>query len=116
MAGRFEGLSDAAWSMFEEIFPEKERRGPGRPAVHPRKVMNSLLYILIVGYRWCDLPKGAQWASKSSAHRWLKTWYGDGTIAELKALILGAAQNAGLIHWKSGAVDGSFSPWEGRRD
>ena len=49
MAGRFEGLSDGAWSMFEKIFPEKERRGPGRPAVHPRNVMNSLLYILIVG-------------------------------------------------------------------
>jgi transposase len=77
--------------------------------------MNSLLYILIVGCRWCDLPIGKQWTSKSSAHRWLKTWYADGTIDKLKALILGPAQNEGLISWKSGAADGSFSPWEGRR-
>jgi transposase len=115
MAGRFEGLSDAEWSIFEKIFPKKEKKGPGRPASHPRKVMNSLLYILIVGCRWCDLPIGKQWTSKSSAHRWLKTWYTDGTIDKLKALILGPAQNEGLIDWKSGAVDGSFSPWEGRR-
>jgi transposase len=115
MAGRFEGLSDAAWSMFEEIFPEKEKKRPGMPASNPRKVMNSLLYILVVGCRWCDLPRGEQWASKSSSHRWLKIWYSDGTIKELKKRILGAAQNEGLIGWKSGAVDGSFSPWEGRR-
>jgi transposase len=115
MAGRFEGLSDAGWSMFSDIFPEQERKRPGMPACHPRKVMNSLLYILIVGCRWCDLPGGRLWASKSSAHRRLKTWYSDGTIDELKARILGAAQNEGLISWKSGAVDGSFSPWKRRR-
>ena len=32
---------------------------------------------------------------------------------KLRAIILGFAQNAGLIHWKSGAVDGSFSPGKG---
>ena len=113
MAGRFEGLSDAGWSIFEEVFPAKKRKGPGMPASHPRKVMNSLLYILIVGCRWCDLPKGLQWASKSSAHRWLKTWHSDGTFDKLKARILGCAQNEGLINWSSGAVDGSFSSGKG---
>ena len=110
MAGRFEGLSDAGWSMFEEVFPEKKRKGPGMPASHPSKVLNSMLYILISGSRWCDLPKGVQWASRSSAHRWLKRWQADGTLDKLKALILGRAQNKGLINWSSGAVDGSFFP------
>lgn len=115
MAGRFEGLSDAERRMFEDIVHAKEKKGRGTPAVHPRKVMNSLLYILIVGCRWCGLPGGAQWASESSSHRRLKARHSDGTLNELKARILGTAQTEGLIHWKSGAVDGSFPPREGRR-
>jgi transposase len=58
MAGRFEGLSDAEWKLFEDIFPGKEKRGRGRPAVSSRMILNSLLYILITGSRWCDLPRG----------------------------------------------------------
>ncbi|MGX9727978.1 MAG: hypothetical protein ACTFAK_11875 [Candidatus Electronema sp. VV] len=33
MAGRFEGLKDAEWKLFEDIFPGKDRRGRGMPAV-----------------------------------------------------------------------------------
>jgi transposase len=66
MAGRFEGLSDAEWKLFEDIYPGKERKGRGMPVVHQREILNSLLFIFISGSRWCDLPRGPQWASKRS--------------------------------------------------
>lgn len=113
MAGRFDGLSDAEWKLFEPIFPVSGKRGPGRPKVSPRKALNLLLYILITGCRWCDLPRGPQWASKSSSHRRLKSWYLDGTLSQIKAVLLGIAQNEGQIQWQSGAVDGSFSAGKG---
>ena len=87
------------------------------PPVPFRYVLNSLLYILITGCRWCDLPSGKIWASKSSAHRWLKRWQEDGTFEHLQSRILaisfaGArsaiADNQGLINWNYGAIDGSF--------
>ena len=124
MAGRFEGLSDLEWKLFEDIFPtEPEQRGKGMPHAPYRHVLNSLLYILITGCRWCDLPRGGIWASKSASHRWLKRWYSDGTFDHLQARILAitfgrASLNAnerGLINWDYGAIDGSFSPWERRR-
>ena len=32
MAGRFEGLSDIEWKLFEDIFPQQpEKRGKGMP-------------------------------------------------------------------------------------
>jgi transposase len=65
-----------------------------------RQIVNTLLYVLITGCRWCDLPRGPQWASKSAAHRWLQRWQ---------------AEERGMIHWQYGAVDGSFSPWQGGR-
>lgn len=115
MAGRFDGLSDLEWQLFTDLFPQPEKRTRGYPKAPTRKVVNSLLYILITGCRWCDLPRGPQWASKSATHRRLQRWQGDGTFDRLKARVLGIAQEDGLIKWEYGAIDGSFSPWQGRR-
>jgi hypothetical protein len=98
MAGRFEGLKDPEWKLFEDIFPAKDRRGRGMPASCPHNILNSLL---ITGCRWCDLPRGSQWASRSASHRWLKAWHLDGTLDDIKARLLGIAQSNGLIHWSS---------------
>jgi transposase len=115
MAGRFEGLSDLEWKLFEDLFAIPERRGKGMPHAPYRDVLNTLMYVLITGCRWCDVPRGQQWASKSSAHRWLKRWQHDGTLAALEQRVLKIAQEQGLIRWEYGAVDGSFSPWQGWR-
>ena len=115
MSGAFEGLSELEWLLFADLFPPSaEPMGKGRPPLAPRPVINSLLYVLITGCRWCDLPRGDIWAPKSTAHRRLGEWFQDGTLAQLKARMLGLAQEKGLIQWEYGAVDGAFSPWEGR--
>jgi transposase len=115
MAGRFEGLSDLEWKLFADLFPpEPPKRGRGMPHTPFRKVVNTLLYVLITGCRWCDLPRGPRWASKSAAHRWLQRWQADGTLAAMQARLLGLAEERGMIQWQYGAIDGSFSPWQGR--
>ena len=91
------------------------RGARGMPHAPFRYVLNSLLYILITGCRWCDLPKGEIWASKSAAHRWLKRWQEDGTFEYLQSRILAIADSRGLINWNYGAIDGSFSRRIGRR-
>lgn len=112
MAGRFEGLSDLEWRLFEDILPKQpEKRDRGMPHMPFRYVLNTLLYILISGCRWCDVPRGETWASKSAAHRWRHRWAADGTLENLQARILGIAEERGLINWSYGAVDGSFSPF-----
>jgi transposase len=113
MAGRFEGLSDLEWKLFADLAPPREKRR-GRMGTPLRKIINSLLYILITGSRWCDIPAGPQWAAKSVAHRALKTFAGNGFLEKLKARVLGLAEERGIINWCYGAIDGSFSPWEGR--
>ena len=88
MAGRFEGLSDLAWQLFADIFPpEPVQRGRGMPHAPFREVVNTLLDVLITGCRWCDLPRGPQWASKSAAHCWRQRWQTDGTLAAMQARI-----------------------------
>jgi transposase len=80
-----------------------------------RQVVKTLLYVLITGCRWCDLPRGSQWASKSAAHRWLQRWHADGTLAAMQARLLGLAGERVMMQWQYGTVDGSFSPWHRRR-
>ena len=94
-------------TVFESLSPSPKADG-GRPRAAPRRVVNSLLYILLTGCRWCDLSKGPPWSSKSSAHRWLQRWYEDGTMEQLQSRILGMAQNRGLIGWDCSAIDASF--------
>ena len=116
MAGRFEGVSDLEWRLFADVFPPAPpKRGRGMPHAPFRTIWNTLLYVLITGCRWCDVPHGPQWASKSATHRWLQCWQADGTLAAMQARILGVAEERGMIRWEYGAVDGAFSPWKGWR-
>src|ERR671928_812825 len=93
MAGRFDGVSDLEWRLFEDVFPPAPpKRGRGMPHAPFRKVLNTLLYVLITGCRWCDVPQGPQWASKSATHRWLRRWQTDGTLAAMQARILGGSR------------------------
>ena len=114
MAGRFVGLSDLEWRLFEDIFPPvPPKRGRGMPHAPFRQLLNTLLYILITGCRWCDVPRGPQWASQSAAQRCWQRWQADGTLAAMQARILAIAEERGMIRWEYGAVDGAFSPWQG---
>ena len=90
---------------YSKIFFQKLKKSDrfGMPHTPFRYVLNTLLYILITGCRWCDLPQGKHWASKSSAHRWLKRWQEDGTLEKLQSRVLGIAQNQGMINWNYGA-------------
>lgn len=59
MAGRFEGVTDIEWRLFQDLFPEPPPRPKGgRPFVDPRTVLNTLLFMLFSGSRWCDVPTG----------------------------------------------------------
>lgn len=116
MAGTFEELSALERKLFADLFPpEPGRLGRGMPHTPFRKVVNTLLYVLITGCRWGDIPSGPPWASQSAAHRWRQRWQANGTLAAVHARILGLAEAHGMMQWPYGAVDGSFSPGQRRR-
>jgi hypothetical protein len=52
MAGTFEGVSDLEWKLFAALFPpEPMKWGRGMPHPPFRKVVNTVLYVLITGCR-----------------------------------------------------------------
>jgi len=114
--GRFEGLTDAQWLMIAPLLPtDPERRGKGHPHVPWRPVCNTILWVLITGSRWCDVPRGEGWSSRSVAHRWLGRWSEEGILDKLLHSLLDTAELAGLLDWERLAADGFFFQREGRR-
>lgn len=108
--GRFEGLNDLQWEMIQTQLPkEPEKRGRGYPHAPWRGVCNTILWVLITGSRWCDVPKGDQWSSRASGHRWLGRWQDDGTLDRILRALIEAAELKGLIDWERLAGDGFFS-------
>ena len=105
------GLLERLNPVTRLIVTELPRLGPGCPMRPLRKILNTLLYDLITGCRWCDVSRGPQWASKSATHR----WQAEGTLAAMQARILGIAEERGMFRWEYGAVDGAFSLWQGLR-
>jgi len=112
MQGRFEGLTEAQFSLIKPLLPPP-RKGPGCPEAPAVKVLNAILWVLINGAKWCSVPKGRQQAPKSTAHDRLGKWQEDGTWAEIYARLCGMAELSGLIGWTRASVDGMFVPGKG---
>jgi len=50
----FVELSDEEWELIKPLLPTKAR--VGRPRVDDRVVINGILYVLITGCRWMNMP------------------------------------------------------------
>lgn len=112
MQGRFEGLTDAQFGLTEPLLP-LPRKGPGRPEAPSRKVLNTILWVLTDGAKWCSVPFGEQRSPKSTAHDRLGKWQEDGTWAKIFSRLCGMAEISGLIGWDRASADGCFVPGKG---
>ncbi len=112
MAGRFEGLSDVQWKFFEELIPGKVCK-VGRSLAPGRAILNTILFVLFTGCRWCDVPRRDGFAKRTTAHDRLGEWSRNGVMAKIKQRLLELAQLNGVINWERGSIDGSFSPGQG---
>ncbi len=114
MAGKFTGLTDVEWAVIEPLLPERPKKSrKGRPHAFFRDILNTILWILITGARWIDVPRGKGFGARSTAHRWLGIWTTDETWSKIKALLMGQAHELGFIDWSRSSVDGSFAAGKG---
>jgi len=115
MQGRFEGLTESQIALIEPLLPSP-LTGPGRPEAPFRKVLNTILWVLINGAEWCSVPVGKQWSPRSAAHDRLGKWEEDGTWAEILSCLCGIAGISDMIGWDRASVDGSFAAGKGGGD
>ena len=88
--------------------PPQPKRGRRRR--QDRKVINSLLYRLKTGCRYCDIPRTSHYAAPTTTHHWLHCWTETGFITHLWHKLLSLLEQAGGLDLSRGSLDGSFVP------
>ena len=79
----FQPLADLHWQMLAPLFPSLTKRGKGKPHTPWRKVLNTVLFVHFTNSKWANVPVGAEWASRSAAHRWMLAWKQSGLFDQI---------------------------------
>ena len=102
-------LSDDQWNLIADLFPDlpMTRRG-GRPFKANRACFEGILWVLMSGARWKDLPHC--FPSKSVCHSRLQQWMKDGRFLEAWQRLIKRFKSLGRLNLKTLIGDGTFAP------
>jgi putative transposase len=93
---RFQMLSDAQWSLIEDVLPRPTGR-KGRPFSDARLMVEAIVYRYRTGIAWRDLP--AVFGPWQTVWTWHRRMAVDGTWDEVLARLTKQADAAGKIDW-----------------
>ncbi|OKL50703.1 IS5 family transposase [Bowdeniella nasicola] len=102
---RFQLLSDAQWSLIEDLFPSRAGQGKGRPYADARTVVEGIIYRYRCGSAWRDLPDAfGPW---QTVWTWHRRHAADGTWDTALSRLTAASEAAGGLDW-SVSVDSTI--------
>lgn len=101
-------LSDDEWARVEPLLPEHERRTGrrGRPWKPAREVFEAVLWVLVTGARWKDLPE--RYPPYQTCHRRFLAWCCDGTFERMLQAVAADLQERGLLALDETFIDATF--------
>jgi transposase len=77
-------LADEEWLLIAEIFPQPA--ATGRPPVHPREMLDGILWRLRTGSPWRDLPD--EFGPWKTVYNHYDAWNSNGLLDEVKRRLL----------------------------
>src|SRR6266581_2702422 len=86
----------------------------GRPPADKRLMLQAIFWVLDNGAKWKDLP--GKLGSKSTAHRWFRTWAQAGVFEELMNVAGLCIEEKGGFKLYVCFIDGTFSKAKGGGD
>ncbi len=99
-------LTDRQWACICPLLPPPTRTG--RPRADDRRTIEGILYVLITGCRWQDLPR--EYGASTTVWRRLKRWGEEGVWERIWRSALAALEANGKLDWSMAFLDGSFAP------
>jgi len=101
-------LTDKQWALIADLFFWKPPTSKGgRPKAHPRDCLEGILWVLVSGARWKDLPNG--YPSKATCHRRFQQWTEEGLLEKSWHRLLKILDDSGQIDWSELFADGTFA-------
>lgn len=102
-------LNDEQWNLIEDLFPEPVMTvAGGRPRVPARQCLEGVLWVLVSGARWKDLPE--RYPSPATCWRRLKEWTESGVFRKAWIRLLRQLDEFREIDWEEAIADGTFAP------
>lgn len=98
------GLTDEEWARIEPLLPRLRGRR-GRPWNDHRRIIDGILWTLMTGAPWRDLPR--QFGPYTTVHGRFSRWARDGTWARLQASLLGRLHEQGRLDRELWFIDGT---------
>jgi len=81
---------------------------PGSPTGF---ALEGIMFVLVTGCRWRDLPPQLGWGLGHTAWRRLREWDDAGVWDGLHRLVLDELSAAGVLDWSRASIDGvSYAP------
>jgi len=103
---QFQELSDSQWSAIEQHLPKPARTG--RPRNNDRITINGIIYVLISGCRWHEMPK--RYGSKSTAHLRFQNLQQKGIWKKILSGMIKSAHKSDKLQLQKISVDSSSVP------
>ncbi|MGB6784860.1 MAG: transposase [Nitrosotalea sp.] len=100
---KFQEISDKQWETIQKHLPSPARTG--RPRCDDRTTINGIMFILVTGCRWEEMPK--RYGSKSTAHLRLQKWQQKGIWQNILSDAIKSAHHSGKIQLQKVSVDSS---------
>jgi transposase len=97
----FRELGDDEWELIRPLLPPKARTG--RPGADDRVVLNGILYVLLTGCRWMDMP--VRYGHYSTAFRRLKRWQEEGVWFRILEALASKGYSTGRLSLDGVSVD-----------
>jgi transposase len=99
-------LTDQHWAVIHPLLPPLARTG--RTRADDRRTIEGILYILIIGCRWQDLPR--EYGAPTTVWRRLKRWGEAGVRERIWRTALAHLDHDRQLDWSLAFLDGSFVP------
>jgi transposase len=99
-------FTDRQWAFIVPFLPPPAHTG--RPRADDRRTLEGILYVLITGCRWQDLPR--EYGAPTTVWRRLKRWGEEGIWERIWRAALAVLDQHCQLDWTMAFLDGSFVP------
>ncbi len=100
---QFKELTDKQWKIIQQHIPKPARTG--RPRSNDRMILNGIIYVLITGCRWSEMPE--KYGTKSTAHLRFQTLQEQGIWKKILTDMIKSAHKQGKLNLQKISIDSS---------
>ena len=96
--------------LWDQIHPVILEMGPpkstGRKRVHPRRILDGIIFRMRTGCQWNHLPRDL--GDDSTIHRTFQHWVELGVLESIWSMLIEECEELGAVEWQWQAADCSM--------